>query len=181
SGDLDGLARFARGLLDGAGFGGVRILASGGLDEHQIAALVAAGAPIDGFGVGSDLGVAADAPVVDTVYKLVEFDGRPVRKLSVGKETWPGAKQVFRADDWSGDVLGLAGEGGSAGLLEVVMVDGVRNGGGTRTLTEANEWFESQWAGLPVGVKSLDAPAAYRVEPSEALLKLTEEVDRRIV
>ena len=123
--------------------------------------------------------MAADAPVVDTVYKLVAFDGRPVRKLSVGKETWPGPKQVWRRPDWSEDVLGLADEGppdsGCVPLLSPVAA------GERPTLTEANAWFESQWAGLPVEVKDLSAPAPYPVVPSEGLLKLTEEVDGHIV
>ena len=157
----------------------MRIIASGGLDEHQIAALVHGGAPIDGFGVGSDLGVAADAPVVDTVYKLVEFDGRPVRKLSVGKETWPGPKQVWRRPDWSGDVLGLADE--EAPVPDAVPLLSPVASHDRPTLTQANEWFESQWTGLPAAVKDLTAPAPYAVVPTEGLLKLTEEVDGHIV
>src|SRR5205807_10487113 len=127
----------------------------------------------------SDLGVAADAPVVDTVYKLVEFDRRPVRKLSAGKETWPGAKQVWRRADWSGDVLGLADEESQASdAVPLLSPVGLHD---RSTLTEANAWFESQWAGLPAAVKDLTAPARYPVVPSEALLKLTEEVDGHIV
>jgi nicotinate phosphoribosyltransferase len=141
---------------------------------------VEVGAPIDAFGVGSDLGVAADAPVIDTVYKLVEFDGRAVRKLSPGKATWPGCKQVWRSDDWSGDVLGLVSEG-AGGMLVDVMVDGARVPAGRHTLTEAQAQFDSQWAALPEGVKALRGFAPYPVEPSDPLLKLTEEVDNNIV
>ena len=77
SGDLGELARAARGLLDDAGFPQIRIMASGGLDEHSISQLVDSGAPIDAFGVGTRFGTSADAPYIDSVYKLVEIDGQP--------------------------------------------------------------------------------------------------------
>ena len=83
-------------MLDEAGLAEVTIFASGNLDEREIARLWSRGAPIDGFGVGSRLAVSADAPFLDAVYKLVAFDGRPVLKLSTGKATLPGAKQVWR-------------------------------------------------------------------------------------
>ena len=96
SGDLDRLSRESRRLLDRAGLDRAKIFASGGLDEHEVAELVRAGAPVDAFGIGTQLGVSADAPYVDAVYKLVEFDGRPVLKLSPAKATAPGRKQVWR-------------------------------------------------------------------------------------
>ena len=98
SGDLAAQAAAARSMLDDAGLPQARIFASGGLDEYVIAGLVAAGAPIDAYGVGTKMGVSADAPYLDTAYKLVEFAGRPVRKLSEGKETIPYPKQVHRGD-----------------------------------------------------------------------------------
>ena len=108
SGDLAALSREARRMLDEAGHPDVRILASGGLDENEIAELVGQRAPIDSFGVGTDLVVSRDRPAADIAYKLVAYDGRPVAKRSPGKETLPGAKQVFRSPD--GDVLGLRDE-----------------------------------------------------------------------
>ncbi len=96
SGDLDVLARGARALLDEAGLPEARIFASGGLDELEVHELVRAGAPVDAFGIGTQLGVSADAPYVDSVYKLVEYDGRPVMKLSSAKVSPPGRKQVWR-------------------------------------------------------------------------------------
>ena len=96
----------------------VTIFASGNLDEREIARLLAQGAPIDGFGVGSRLGVSADAPYLDAAYKLVAFDGRPVLKLSAGKATLPGAKQVWRrldGDRFAGDVVALRDEPGPPG------------------------------------------------------------------
>ena len=103
SGDLLELSRGARKLLDDAGLTQVRIFASGGLDELEVRDLVAEGAPLDAFGIGTQMGVSADAPFVDSVYKLADFGGRPVLKLSAGKATAPGRKQVWRGPD--GDVL----------------------------------------------------------------------------
>jgi nicotinate phosphoribosyltransferase len=108
SGDLGDLAVEARRLLDDAGFADASIIASGGLDEIEIHRLVTAGAPIDGFGVGTALTVSQDHPGLDIVYKLVDYDGRPVAKFSGDKSTFPGAKQVFRPDQAiTGDVLSL--------------------------------------------------------------------------
>jgi nicotinate phosphoribosyltransferase len=108
SGDLASLARHARELLDGAGLPDVQIFASGGLDEYDVARLVADRAPIDAFGVGTDLVTSSDRPSADIAYKLVAYDGRPVAKLSTDKASLPGAKQVFRSTQ--GDVLGLREE-----------------------------------------------------------------------
>jgi nicotinate phosphoribosyltransferase len=108
SGDLDVLSRKVRAILDDAGQSDVRILASGDLDEYRIADLVAAGAPIDAFGVGTRMGTSADAPSLGVVYKLVEDERGPKLKLAEGKATLPGRKQVWRQDDL--DVLGLIDE-----------------------------------------------------------------------
>lgn len=108
SGDLGQLAKDARSLLDAAGFPDVRIMASGGLDEYSIRDLVASGAPIDAFGVGTRFGTSADAPYIDSVYKLVELDGRPIFKLSANKRTLPWAKTVmrrFKNDHMAGDLV----------------------------------------------------------------------------
>lgn len=181
SGDLSALAREARRRLDDAGLSEVGIFASGGLDEYQIRRLVEAeGAPIDGFGVGTALGVSADAPSLDSVYKIVEFDGRPVRKTSEAKATWPGGKQVWRARDWSGDVLALRdeplGDHGAEPLLVEVMRDGRRLA--HTDLAAAQDHFEHQWEQLPLEYKALENPAAYRVVLSAELRALTDELDR---
>src|SRR5437588_2175914 len=107
SGDVVALARLARERLDAAGLTDVAVVASGGLDEYEIARILAAGAPIDGFGVGTNFAVSADAPTLETVYKLVAVDGRPMAKRSTGKATLPGAKQVWRRPGFGGDVLAL--------------------------------------------------------------------------
>ncbi len=96
SGDLVALSKGARALLDAAGLSKVGIFASGGLAEAKIAELLSSGAPIDGFGVGTDLVVSGDAPSLDIVYKLTEYAGEGRIKLSSGKRTLPGRKQVFR-------------------------------------------------------------------------------------
>jgi nicotinate phosphoribosyltransferase len=183
SGDLAVLARDARKRLDETGFDDVQVFASGGLDEYEIDRLVRSEhAPIDGFGVGTSLGVSSDAPALDTVYKLVAFDGRAVRKTSTGKATWPGAKQVFRRDGWQGDVLALRDEtapaAGAAPLLDTVMRAGRRTA--DTSLDAAHATFERQWATMPEPLKRLHEPAGYRVEPSDALRQLTAAVDAEL-
>src|ERR687895_2523858 len=127
SGDLAALAKEARRALDDAGLTDVEILASGGLDEDALAALDGAGAPIDAFGVGTKIGVAEDAPGLDTVYKLVAYDGEPVAKLSTAKATLPGPKQVWRRRVMAGDLIGLADEDGPPGG-EPLLVPALRDG-----------------------------------------------------
>src|SRR5262245_20408465 len=130
SGNLDALSREARTILDEEGLASARIFASGGLDEHEVAELVRGGAPVDAFGIGTLMGVSADAPYLDTVYKLVEFDGRPAMKLSTAKASAPGAKQIWRSGGDEGDVLGLRDEQPPAfgwdPLIETAMRDGAR-------------------------------------------------------
>ena len=100
-------------------------MASGDLDETRIAELVAAGAPIDAFGVGTELATSGDAPSMGTIYKLVEIEGRPTAKRSEDKGSLPGAKQLFRFPDR--DVLALADEptpAGAEALLRPVILKG---------------------------------------------------------
>jgi nicotinate phosphoribosyltransferase len=113
SGDLASLAKQVRVILDEGGYPGVQILASGDLDEDRVAELVAAGAPIDAFGVGTRLGTSADAPYLGMVYKLAEQDGEPRVKLAPGKKTLPGLKQIWRYPDH--DLIALDGEEVPAG------------------------------------------------------------------
>lgn len=185
SGNLDALSRFARRLLDQAGLGEVGVFATGGLDELAISRLVAAGAPVAGFGVGAALAVAAEAPAVEAAYKLVELDGRPVRKVSPGKITWAGAKQVWRRRE--GDVLSLASEPGPAGaeaLLETVMENGVRcpvaiGPGGACDVEAATRRRESDIEWLPEVARRILDPRPPSAMPSAALLELTESLARR--
>ena len=124
SGDLGDLARRVRRILDDGGLSDARILASGDLDEYRIAELLADGAPIDAFGVGTRMGTSADAPFLGGVYKLVDDAGGPKMKRSAGKVTVPGRKQVHRFPDR--DVLSLRDEDvpGARPLLQPVMTGG---------------------------------------------------------
>lgn len=106
SGDLGALAKAARQRLDDAGLSDIRIVVSGGLDEWKIAGLVADGAPVDGFGVGTEMGSVADAPSLDFAYKLTEYGGSPRLKNASGKPVYPGAKQVWRHYDANGMLAG---------------------------------------------------------------------------
>ncbi|MBW1847778.1 MAG: nicotinate phosphoribosyltransferase [Deltaproteobacteria bacterium] len=132
SGDMTKLSIQVREILDKAGLKDIKIFASSGFDEFKIDDAVEKGAKIDSFGVGTRLGVSADAPYLDIVYKLVRFKGRNVKKLSPGKITLAGEKQVFRISDISGmyqeDIIGLRNETieGGKPLLEKVMKDGKR-------------------------------------------------------
>lgn len=114
SGDLGEHARRMRAILDAAALREITILASGNLDEQRVLELVAQGAPIDGFGVGTRMNTSSDAPFLDCAYKLQEYEGRARRKRSEGKATWPGCKQVFRrvgADGrFAGDIVTLSDE-----------------------------------------------------------------------
>jgi len=114
SGDLAAHAKAVRRILDDGGLSEVKVFASGGLDELELFALLKAGSPIDGFGVGTQLGASADAPVLDCAYKLEEYAGRPRAKRSEGKATLPGRKQVYRMYGGDGrmadDTLSLEGE-----------------------------------------------------------------------
>ena len=162
SGDLAGLARSARRLLDEAGLPGARIFASGGLDEYAIAGLVAQQAPIDAYGVGTKMGVSADAPFLDSAYKLVTYAGRPVMKLSPGKATAPGAKQVYRGPD--GDVIALRDEPprpDGEPLLVPVMRGGQRLNG-HEPLAEAQRRCATDLARLPAAARRCAARLRYR-------------------
>lgn len=130
SGDLDELSKATRARLDTAGLEQVEIFASSGLDENRIAALLAARCPIDGFGVGTQLVVAQDAPALDMAYKLVAYDGSGRTKFSSGKVIYPGRKQVFRKLEhgvFCGDTLGEHGENLPGDpLLVPIMTNGRR-------------------------------------------------------
>ncbi len=182
SGDLGTASKDARTMLDDAGLPHVRIFVSGGLDEYDIADLVAADSPIDAFGVGTRMGVSADAPYVDSVYKLVEYDGRPVLKLSADKVTAPGAKQVFRRSRLGGDVVGLREEGpldGTDPLLIPVMTGG-RRVGARGSVGAARERFEADLADLPAAAAAIRGPIAPAPDTSPRLAALTERVRRAI-
>ena len=179
SGDLGDLATKARGMLDEAGLRQVTIFASGGLNEDEVARLVRAGAPIDGFGVGTDMGVSRDAPSLDIAYKLVEYGGRPRMKLSTGKVLLPGRKQVFRVERdgvADHDVLGRRDDAPSGRpLLQRVMAGGQRCAAGRVTLDEARAHARNELGRLPPRVRGLEpANPPYAVNLSAALSRDSE-------
>ena len=184
SGDLTELAKESRRILDAAGLERVQIVASGGLDELEIARLVAAGAPIDAFGVGSQMGTAGDAPTLDMAYKLTAYAGRGRLKLSPGKRILPGRKQVFRREVGGvvvGDVLaGATEQVAGRPLLDQVMQSGDRTGVGRVTLQTARTRARDEIAHLPSAVRALD-PAAppYPVTLSDGLRAAQSAAARR--
>ncbi|MET9678120.1 nicotinate phosphoribosyltransferase [Streptomyces sp. NPDC006482] len=181
SGDLGALARRARTALDAVGLGDVRIIASGGLDEYGVDRLVREGAPIDAYALGSKVGTAADAPYLDAAYKLVEYDGRPVMKLSSAKVTAPGLKQVFRGPGLR-DVIGLANEEPPEGMepmLRTVMRGGLRTEP-PETLDTARARFEADLAALPDEARRIEAPVPPVPVVSTRLSALTTVVRHRI-
>ncbi len=176
SGDLAALARSARAMLDAAGLQRVRIFASGGLDEWRVRDLVRAGTPVDGFGVGTNLGVSADAPSLDMVYKMTGYAGKGRIKLASGKRTLPGRKQVFRLDGPDGraarDVVARADERCSGRpLLHTVMEGGRRLTAAREPLERARERAREGMAALPERLLGLDpAEPPYEVVISDGLL-----------
>lgn len=182
SGDLLALARESREILDRAGLPGVRIFASGGLDEFEVDRLLTEGAPIDGFGVGTKVGVSQDAPWSDCTYKLVEYDGRPTLKLSTDKATLPSPKQVYRFVDRQGryerDVIALASErpppGGSP-LLGEAMAGGHRVRG-REPLEETRSRFAVEFDRIPDGLRALRPAEEYDVGTSDELVSLAQAV-----
>ena len=171
SGDVVDLAKRARVEFDAAGLPDVAVFVSGGLDEFEIARILAAGAPVDGFGVGTNVATSADAPTLESVYKLVAVDGRPMAKHSTGKATLAGPKQVWRRPGFGGDVLALAGEPcpvpGTEPLL--VDVDLTDDPGDPAAVAAARARFEAEWAQLPLQYRDLTNPTRYEVEVSNGL------------
>lgn len=185
SGDLGDLAVRTRRMLDENNLQQVGIFASGGLNEDEIARLVAAGAPINGFGVGTDMGVSRDAPGLDMAYKLVEYAGRSRLKLSTGKVLLPGRKQIFRVDlegKADHDVLGRRDEEQCGRpLLKRVMAGGQRCAEGRVTLNEARAHARSEVSRLPARVRGLEpADPPYVVETSAALAQDRDILRRQI-
>ena len=178
SGDLFELSKQARRHLDAEGRSDVTIMVSGGLDEFDVEHLLDAGAPIDTFGVGTKVGVSADAPSLETVYKLVEYAGRPTMKLSSGKETRPGAKQVYRRDMHDGDLLAQRLEPAPSGftpLLREVMRAGERTGP-PENIAVAADRLVADLARLPESACLLHAPTVPKLRISERLERLTRQV-----
>jgi nicotinate phosphoribosyltransferase len=173
SGDLLSLSKGVRAVLDNQGRTDVKIVVSGDLDETQIKRLLAAAAPIDGFGVGTELITSRDAPALSMVYKLVESDGRGRVKLSPGKKTYPMAKQVFRRHDhhgrFAGDLVTRADEHAEG---EPLLVPYLQNGRLVRDLPSLpviRRRCADQLSSLPEAWKHLDTAPEYPIQYSDIL------------
>ncbi|MDF3301493.1 nicotinate phosphoribosyltransferase [Streptomyces tropicalis] len=181
SGDLGALARGARQVLDAQGLTQVRIIASGGLDEYRVDDLVRSGAPIDVFAVGTRVGTAADAPYLDSAYKLVEYDGNPVMKLSSAKATAPGRKQVHRRPGQP-DLVALRDEPAppdTEPLLRTVMRAG-RRVGPPDTLAAARARLRADLGALPGAALRIRGPRPPRPGVSRGLARATAALGERL-
>lgn len=185
SGDLAALARASREILDNAGLGRVEIFASGGLDEHAIAALLEADAPIDGFGVGTAMGVSDDAPGLDIAYKLCAYAGEGRLKLSAGKPILPGRKQLFRQEEDGravADIIARDGEiGPGRAQLQQVMRHGRRLEAVAPPLDVLRARAAAETARLPDRVRAIQpADPPYPVTVSAALAAFQADVAARV-
>jgi nicotinate phosphoribosyltransferase len=184
SGDLIALSRSVRRILDTGGLADVKIFASGGLDESDLLAIARAGAPIDGFGIGTSLTTSSDLPALDCAYKLEEYAGLPRRKRSAGKATWPGRKQVWRRygpdGRMTGDVLSLeVDDQPGEPLIQAVMHAG-RRLGAPLAMAEARARAARDLARLPEPLRRLEPGPSYPVHVGDALARLAVDVDRRL-
>ena len=185
SGDMASLSIEVRRLLNEAGLDYVTIFASGSFDEYKIVKTQEAGGQIDAYGVGTKMGVSADAPYFDIAYKLVNYAGRPVMKLSTGKVTYVDKKQIFRCHSeqgrMTGDIIGLRKENipQAKPLLEQVMDQG-RLLRPHPPLKTCREYFLSELKRLPMNYRSLSQPPVYPVRISPALAAIQGEVENQI-
>ena len=183
SGDLVELSKQVRVILDKGGLEETQIFASGNLDEYALETLMAQQAPIDGFGIGTRLAVSEDAPSLECVYKMQEYDGQPQRKRSEGKATWPGIKQIFRTFDDDGKMKedhvvlkneSLPGEP----LLKACMRQGKRVNP-PASLQQLRAHAANQLEQLPKVLRSLKSAPAYPVHISPNIRELAEQLDRK--
>jgi nicotinate phosphoribosyltransferase len=182
SGDMTALSKEVRTMLDTAGLWHVSIIASGSFDEYSIDAALRDGARINAFGVGTKMGVAADMPYLDMAYKLVQYDGRPVMKLSAGKATLVGQKQVWRRTvdgTYAEDILALRYEPvlpDAVPLLQGVMRAG-RVVPPAPDLAAARQQYATERTHVAEPYRRLEGGAVYPVRVSEALATLQCQVE----
>ena len=178
SGDFDALSRQVRGILDEAGHTGAKIMVSGDLNEYRIRDLVASGAPIDAFGVGTELATSGDAPHMGAVYKMVEVDISGIKrftaKFSQDKNSLPGAKQVFRdlARETPRDVIARSGECGNGEALLRPIILGGRLIEPLPTLAQARDRAAQSFAWLPPALRQLEVGEPWPVILSRELKAL---------
>lgn len=180
SGDLADHARRVRKILDDGGLKYVTIFASGDLDEYALRDMLAASAPVDGFGIGTRMDTSSDMPYLDCAYKLQEYAGKPRRKRSEGKQSLPGRKQVYRNYDAEGrmafDVVTTEGDAQPGEPMLIPMMCGGRRIVDT-TLADIRSHAADDLARLPKPLQCLQEPYDYRVDVSDALHRLVEQVD----
>ncbi len=183
SGDLAVHAKQVRAILDAGGLKDVRIFSSGSLDEYTLADLLGRAAPIDGFGVGTHLDTSADAPFLDCAYKLMEYAGRPRRKRSEGKATWPGRKQVYRHYDgqdlMTGDTLTIDGDIQTGEALLCPTMRAGRRLAPAEPLADTRSRCAAELKRLPAHLKRLANGPHYPVTIAPALQQMAQAVDRR--
>jgi nicotinate phosphoribosyltransferase len=185
SGDLPSHAANVRAILDTAHLQEISIFASGDLDEYALRDLIDRQIPIDGFGVGTKLDTCSDAPYLNCAYKLLEYAGRPRRKHSEGKATWPGRKQVYRAFDHSNqminDVLTFHDETRAARGLLVPAMRGGKRLAEPQPLASIRNYATAQLEQLPERLRSLDRAEPYPVTISPALRECARALDQQNV
>jgi nicotinate phosphoribosyltransferase len=183
SGDLIAQSKRVRRILDDGGCKDVIILVSGGINEEVLAEMNRQSAPIDGCGIGVNLDASIDAPSLDCAYKLQEYAGAPRRKLSAGKVTWPGRKQVWRSYDaqgrMQGDVVSLESDAQAGDTLVVPLMRGGKRIAPAPTLTQIRERAARELARLPEPLKRLEPGHGYAVTISNALKALAAETDAK--
>ena len=181
SGDLIAMARKVRAILDAGGLKDVIILVSGGINEDVLQGMMRANAPIDGFGIGVNLAASVDVPALDCAYKLQEYGGKPKRKLSEGKATWPGRKQVWRTYDTQGrmmvDILTIEGDKQPGEPLIVPVMRGGKRIAPAPGLVQIREHAARELARLPPPLTQLQTVAHFTVAVSDALEFLVETMD----
>ena len=181
SGDLADHARRVRRILDDSGLFDVTIFASSDLDEDRLQVLLQDGAPIDGFGIGTRLDISLDAPSLDCVYKLQEYAGRPRRKRSQGKATWPGRKQIYRQcaqGVMTGDCLGLEGHRHTGEPLLIPVMANGRRLAPRESLDSVRQRTAQQLAALPPALAANRTSPPYRVTIAPEVQTLAAELDR---
>jgi nicotinate phosphoribosyltransferase len=182
SGDIARLSKDVRGILRKEGLTETTIFASGGFDEYKIKRVLDQGGDIDSFGVGTKMGVSADAPYFDMAYKMVQYAGRPVLKLSLGKMTLASDKQVFRFTTAKGklekDVIGLRDDILEEGepLLKKVMGNGEIIGD-LPSLSQIQTSFLDEFSLLDKKHKAIDKEGKeYPVILSPRLKRLQDQI-----
>jgi nicotinate phosphoribosyltransferase len=181
SGDLVAMSKKVRRMFDEGGLKDVIILVSGGVNEDVLQVMMKEKAPIEGYGIGVSLDVSTDAPALDCAYKLQEYAGFPRRKLSEGKATWPGRKQVWRAYDtqgrMAGDVLSVETDTQSGETQIIEIMRGGKRLAPAPTLADIRERAAAELQRLPESLKRLQA-FEYPVTISDKLKALAAEADR---